>query len=414
MGRWGKRLERQRAILNRDVGRVVDGDELAEELAPTREQPEHDARGVEESPHVRRLDIPIGVERAAAWGWRVLVIALASYVVYRILSFFSDITVPIAIAVLMTALGIPFVDALVRLRVPRVLATIVVVLAGIAVIVGILTLVGQQVIAQIDDLRTSVADGLGEIQDWLRDGPLGLSDEQLDSWIDRAQHAVQGDDGEVVQRATEFGSRLTHVAAGTFIVIFSTFFFLYEGERIWRFIVALVPRKAREAVDGSGHVAWISLTAFVRATVLVASVDAVAIAFAAWLLGVPLVFAIGMLVFLGAFVPIVGAFVSGIVAVLVALVDQGFWTAVLMLVAVLLVQQLESHVLQPFLMGRLVRVHPLAIILAIAAGITISGVVGALVAVPTAACANAVVRYLAGRYGEQADLSREPEAAAAR
>lgn len=370
--------------------------------------------GVEPSPHLRRLDVPIGIERAAAWGWRVLVIALASYVVYRILSFFSDITVPIAIAALLTALAMPFVDALVRLRVPRVLATLIVVLVSLAVIVSILTLVGQQIMNQIDDLRSSLADGLGEIQDWLRHGPLGLSDEQLDLWLDRAQHSLQGNDSEVVKRATEFGSRVTHVAAGTFIALFATFFFLYEGDRIWQFIVGLFPAKARDAIDSSGQVAWLSLTAFVRATVLVALVDAIAIACAAYLLGVPLVFAIGMLVFLGAFVPIVGAFASGIVAVLVALVDEGPWTAVFMLLAVLAVQQLESHGLQPFLMGRLVRVHPLAIIVAIAAGITISGVVGALVAVPTAACANAVIRHLARHYRDGSGPDRPAEPIGAR
>ena len=380
MSTWGRRLERQRAAVSRR---------------------EHD--GGAPSANLQRLGVPIGVERAAAWGWRVLVIALASYVAYRILSFFSDITVPIAVAVLLTALGMPFVDGLVRLRVPRVLATLVVVLAGIAAIVGILTLVGQQIATQIDDLRSSVADGVGEVQDWLRHGPLGLSDEQLDAWLDRAQHAIQGNDNEVVKRATEVGSQLTHVATGTFIALFATYFFLYEGDRIWRFLVGMVPAKARTAVDGSGRVAWLSLTAFVRATVLVALVDAIAIAGAAYLLGVPLVFAIGILVFLGAFVPIVGAFTSGIVAVLVALVAQGPWTAVFMLIAVLAVQQIESHGLQPFLMGRLVQVHPLAIIVAIAAGITISGVVGALVAVPTAACANAVVRHLAAQYGDTSD-----------
>lgn len=387
----GRRLERQRAAVFR-----------------------RERDGVEPSPHLQRLDVPIGIERAAAWGWRVLVIALASYVGYRFLSFFSDITVPIAVAVLLTALGMPFVDWLVRRRVPRVLATLIVVLVGIAVIVGILTLVGQQVAAQIDDLRSSVADGVGEVQDWLRHGPLGLSDEELDAWLDRAQHAIQGNDNEVVKRATEVGSQLTHVATGTFIALFATFFFLYEGDRIWRFVVGIIPAKARTAVDGSGQVAWLSLTAFVRATVLVALVDAIAIAGSAYLLGVPLVFAIGILVFLGAFVPIVGAFASGIVAVLVALVDQGPWTAVFMLLAVLAVQQLESHALQPFLMGRLVRVHPLAIIVAIAAGITISGVVGALVAVPTAACANAVVRHLAQRYGNGTEPGALSESVVAR
>lgn len=359
----------------------------------------------EDSPN--RPAVPVGVEYAAAWAWRVLVIGLASYVLYRVLAYFSDITVPVAIAVLLTALAVPFVDVLDRSGLPRVLATFIVVLAGVALIAGILTLVGQQVAAQVDDLRNSVADGIGEIQDWLRTGPLGLTDAQLADWIDRAQRLVQGEDGEVVKRATEVGSRLTHVVAGAFIVLFSTFFLLYDGERIWRFVVHLFPRRAREAIDSSGKVAWGSLTAFVRATVLVALVDALGIALAAYLLGVPLALAIGMLVFLGAFVPIVGAFVSGIVAVLVALVDQGPFTALFMLAAVLAVQQLESHVLQPFLMGRIVAVHPLAIILAIAAGVTVSGIVGALVAVPAVACANAVVRHLANRYGEDPAPSRD-------
>lgn len=381
------RLDRVRSALTRDA------DGIASAAPPAR------TSGPQRQASAEGLGVPVGIERAAAWAWRALVVAVAGYVLYRVLAYFSDITVPVAIALLLTALGVPLVDKLERLRLPRALATFIVVLGGIAIIVGILTLVSQQVAAQVDDLRHSVADGIGEIEDWLRNGPLELTDAQLADAIDRAQQSIQGENSEVVKRATEFGSRLTHIATGSFIVLFSTFFFLYDGARIWRFVVGVFPQRAREAVDSSGKVAWVSLTAFVRATVLVAFVDALGISVAAYLLGLPLVLAIGMLVFLGAFVPIIGAFVSGIVAVLVALVAQGPITALLMLAAVVLVQQIESHVLQPFLMGRIVAVHPLAIILAIAAGVTISGVVGALVAVPTVAVANAVIRNLARRYG---------------
>jgi predicted PurR-regulated permease PerM len=185
------------------------------------------------------------------------------------------------------------------------------------------------------------------------------------------------------------------VVAGFFIVLFATFFFLSDGGRIWAWFVRIAPRGAREKVDGSGRVAWRSLTQFVRATVLVAAVDALGIMLVAALLGVPFVFAIGVLVFLGAFVPMIGATIAGAVAVLVALVDQGPVTALLMLGGVILVQQIEGHVLQPFLMGRFVSVHPLGVIVAIAMGVIVAGVAGALVAVPLAAVANSVVQYLA-------------------
>ena len=161
-----------------------------------------------------------------------------------------------------------------------------------------------------------------------------------------------GEDG-VLARVSEVGAAVGHVLAGFFIVLFSTYFFLADGDRIWAWLVRLAPRAARERVDSSGRVAWISLTQFVRATVIVAAVDAVVIAIGAAILGVPFALAIGVLVFLGAFVPIIGATIAGAVAVLVALVDQGPITALIMLGVVIGVQQLEGHVLQPFLHGPL-------------------------------------------------------------
>ena len=184
------------------------------------------------------------------------------------------------------------------------------------------------------------------------------------------------------------------MVAGFFIVLFSTYFFLADGERIWSWLVRIAPRAARERVDASGRVAWVSLTQFVRATVLVALVDAIGIMLVAVFLGVPFVVAIGVLVFLGAFVPMIGATIAGTVAILVALVDQGPWTALLMLGGVILVQQIEGHVLQPFLMGRFVSLHPLGVIVAIGCGVLVAGIAGALVAVPLAAAGNAVAQHL--------------------
>ena len=180
----------------------------------------------------------------------------------------------------------------------------------------------------------------------------------------------------MLTRTGEVGTAVGHVVAGFFIVLFSTYFFLADGDRIWAWLVRLAPRAARERVDSSGQVAWRSLTQFVRATVLVAAVDAIGIMIVAAILGVPFVLAIGVLVFLGAFVPMVGATIAGTVAVLVALVDQGPLTALLMLGGVILVQQIEGHVLQPFLMGRFVSVHPLGVIVAIGCGVLAAGIVG--------------------------------------
>ena len=218
--------------------------------------------------------------------------------------------------------------------------------------------------------------GLGEIRDWLRDGPLNASDSQINDYIERAQEAIteqlRATAGSLSQ-VTEVGTAVGHVVAGFFIVLFSTYFFLADGDRIWAWMVRLAPRAAREHVDSSGRVAWISLTQFVRATVIVAAVDAIGIMIVAAILGVPFVLAIGVLVFLGAFVPMIGATIAGTVAVLVALVDQGPITALLMLGGVILVQQIEGHILQPFLMGRLVSVHPLGVIVAIGCGVLVAG-----------------------------------------
>lgn len=352
-----------------------------------------------------RAQVPWGIDLAAAWSWRVLVIAAAVLGLGWTLAYFAVITLPLVVALLITALVSPVVRWLHRSGLPKALATGLVVLLGLASVSLLLTFVGQQVVEGATDLATSVATGLGQIKDWLRTGPLGITDSQLSTWIDDAQQAITTStkDGQVVNHVTEVGTAVGHVLAGFFIILFATYFFLADGDRIWSWLVRLAPRAARESVDGSGRVAWISLTQFVRATVIVALADAIGIGIVAAVLGVPFVLAIGVLVFLGAFVPMVGATVAGMVAILVALVDQGPFTALLMLGGVILVQQIEGHILQPFLMGRFVSLHPLGVIVAIGCGVLVAGVAGALVAVPLAAAGNAVVQHLA----RQADLAAE-------
>ncbi|ABL80500.1 MULTISPECIES: AI-2E family transporter [unclassified Nocardioides] len=343
-----------------------------------------------------RAQVPWGIDLAAAWAWRFLVIAAAAYVLLWLVAFFAVVTIPLIVALLIAALVVPVVDGLHRVGLPRGLAALLVVLAGIAFVVALLTFAGQQVATGAQDLADQSAKGLGEIKDWLRDGPLHASDSQINDYIQRAQDGLENTGkGIDLGSVTEVGTAVGHIFAGLFIVLFSTYFFLADGERIWAWMVRLAPRAARQHVDSSGRVAWISLTQFVRATVIVAAVDALGIMVVAGILGLPFVLALGVLVFLGAFVPMVGATVAGTVAVLVALVDQGPITALFMLGGVILVQQLEGHVLQPFLMGRWVSLHPLGVIVAIGCGVLVAGIAGALVAVPLAAALNAVVQHLA-------------------
>lgn len=349
------------------------------------------------APH-ERAEVPYGVELAAGWSWRILVIAAGVALLGWLISFFAVIVIPVVVALLISALVVPVVEWLSRHGLRRSIAAVLVVITTIAAVGALLTFAGAQVATGANDLADQTVKGLQEIKDWLKDGPLHASDSQINDYIDNIQAAItdQTKDGGVVARLTEVGTAIGHVLAGFFIVLFSTYFFLADGSRIWSWLVRLSPRAARERFDSSGRVAWISLTQFVRATVIVAATDGILIGAGAGIIGVPFSLAIGVLVFLGAFVPIIGATIAGSVAILVALVDQGPVKALVMLAIVIGVQQLEGHVLQPFLMGRWVSVHPLAVILSIGAGVLTAGVAGALVAVPLAAAANAVVQHLAG------------------
>lgn len=371
---------------------------LAHQWATIREERRAQPEPVTAGPsNFSPAQVPWGVDLAAAWAWRFIVIAAAGYLLLWLVAFFAVVTIPLVVALLIAALVVPVVDRLQGVGLPRGLAALLVVLAGIASVVALLTFAGQQVATGAQDLADQTVKGLGEIKDWLKNGPLHASDSQINDYIQRAQDGITNStkDGVKLSNVTEVGSAVGHVLAAFFIVLFSTYFFLADGQRIWAWVVRLAPRAARQHVDSSGRVAWISLTQFVRATVIVAAVDALGIMVVAGILSVPFVLAIGVLVFLGAFVPMVGATVAGTVAILVALVDQGPITALFMLGGVILVQQIEGHVLQPFLMGRWVSLHPLGVIVAIGCGVLVAGIAGALVAVPLAAAVNTVVQHLA-------------------
>ena len=338
--------------------------------------------------------IPPPVRAASEWAWRLLAIAAAVIAFAYLLGFVSEAVIPIVVATLLAALLHP-VNQWLRARLGKPAPAAGITLLGTIMAIGLLLfLVGSQLTSGFADMAAQVGAGLGAIKAWLQ-STFQISDSQFTQYLDQAKSTLSSSEG-LRASLTKAGLGASHVIAGLFISLFALFFFLYEGDRIWAWLVRLFPRSARERVDSAGHVAWGQLTAFTRATILVALVDAVGITAVALILRVPFAPAIGALVFLGAFVPIVGALASGMIAVLIALVAQGPIVALLMLAGVIAVQQIESHVLQPFLLGRAVSVHPLAVILAITAGVVIAGIVGALVAVPVAAVVNAVVKHLTG------------------
>jgi putative heme transporter len=418
-GRMGKWREKQRRASDDRFA-----ERFAAQFAHQWAQARADRRQDEEEPTIHagpsnfsRAQVPWAVDMAAAWAWRFLVIVAAGYVIMWVLARFSVIAIPLVIALLLAALGTPFVDILQRAGFNRKVAAGLTVVGGLGLLGLLLTFVGQQIAQGFTDLSEQVVDGLGQIRTWLQEGPLQASESQISDAIAEAQRAIGSSTEQILTRVTEVGTTLSFIVAGFFIALFATFFFMADGGRIWAWVVRLFPRAARTRVDSSGRAAWFTLTKFVRATILVALVDAIGIGLVAYLLNVPFAFAIGVLVFISSFVPIVGATVSGAVAVLVALVAQGPVVALLMLAGVLVVQQVESNVLQPFLMGRFVSMHPLGVLVAIGCGVLVAGVAGALVAVPLVAAVNAIVLHLAGeaearRIALEAGASETPPPAA--
>ena len=339
------------------------------------------------------VEVPYALRFSAAWAWRLLLVAAAVFVFLQLFALLSVVLVPVIIGLLLSAAASPMVDRLQAWGLPRGLATLLIILAGIVALVALIALVAQQFSSGFGDLRNSFNDSLDKLTNYLIN--LGLSQHQLNDFFGRIQDAVSGSGqgnvgGTVLKASTTAG----HLLAGLFITLFSTIFLTYDGRGIWRWFVRLFPAPARDRVNGSGEKAWAVLTAYVRATVVIAFTDAVGISLIALVLGLKFIVPIGVLVFIGAFVPVIGAFISGIAAVAVALVTRGPIVALIMFGGVLAIQQIEGHVLQPFLMGRLVRVHPLAVVLVIAIGALVGGIFGALIAVPLTAIINTVGLHL--------------------
>lgn len=357
-------------------------------------------------------NVPPGLQIAASWAWRVLLVAALVLALGWLCRYLAEVVIPVAIATLLAAMLFPVAKRLTAWGVPRGLAAAISVLGGLILILGALTLIGTQIASQAPALSSNVVNGFYALLGWLRDGPLPIDDSWLrvDELIARLQTFLTSSQATIAGWAGAVGTRVGHFLAGVAIALFALFYFLYDGRGIWTFLLRFFPGHVRERVDAAALGGWQSLAAFVRATILVALADAIGVLIVALILGVPLAPALAALVFIGAFVPLVGAFVSGFVAVAVALVALGWVQALIMLGGIILVMQLEGHILQPFLLGRAVKLHPLAVLLGIAVGIIVGGIVGALLSIPILAFTKSFIQELQRVPGDEAVVMPEADA----
>ncbi len=334
------------------------------------------------------------VRVSAEWAWRLLVIFALIAVLAMVVQRLATVVIPLAIALLAAALLAPLVDWMQRLGIARSVGVFVVLAGSLGLVAGILTFVVEQFVEGVPQLTDQFTNSIKEVQDWLINGPIHLSEDQIRSAGDTAVKTIQSNQDELTSGALTTATVIGHILTGTFLTLFILIFFLYGGDQIWRFVTRIVPTPHRQRVRTAGELGFGSLVGFVRATVAVAAVDAIGIGAGLAILGVPLALPLASLVFVGAFIPIIGAFLAGFVAVFIALVTKGLVTALIVLGIIIAVMQLEGHVLQPLLLGRAVSIHPLAVVLAITAGVVLGGIAGGLLAVPFVAVMNTAIRSL--------------------
>jgi predicted PurR-regulated permease PerM len=341
---------------------------------------------------------------AAGWSWRILTIAAAVYLVLLLITELRILALALIGALLTTALIHPLFRRLHGFGLGRGPAAGLTVLTLVLGATAVMTFLSATTVAQLPELRATVGTGLTQIREWLVTGPLRLDAERIERLNDTVVTQLQENRARLATGALSGATLLLEMLGGAVLGLFATFFFLYDGPGLWGWVTRLFAPTARGAVAGAGGVAWQTLTGYIRGTVLVALVDAVFIGLGLLVVGVPLVAPLAVLTFFGAFIPIAGATLAGIAAVLVALVSKGFVAALVITGVVLVVQQVEGHVLQPLVLGKSTRLHPLAIVLSITAGATLAGVPGAVVAVPVVAVLNRVVVHLASlrRHGHDA------------
>lgn len=341
--------------------------------------------------------IPRWLRISSELAWRSLLVAAAIAVLALLVSRLRVVFLPVILALLVSTLLVPPVTWLQRRGIPRAIGALVAVGVALLVLAAVVTVVAPQVKQQIDDADISVSSGVDEVAIWLTDGPFGLERAQVREYRQRFERELEGRSGSLATGALGGALLVVEVIAGLVLAVVLIFFFVKDGRRMWAWFVTRFPERLRADVHAVGLLGWGALSGYLRGTTLVALVDAIGIGIALVLLDVPLALPLALLTFAAGYFPIVGALFAGFAASMVALAANGITNALLVVAATLLVQQVEGNLLQPLIVGRAVRLHPAAIIVAVATGGVLWGVAGAFIAVPTAAVVSQAVGYLRTR-----------------
>lgn len=335
--------------------------------------------------------VPYGLVIAGAWAWRGIVIGVVILFAFTAFAALSPILVPLIIALIISAPLERLVTRMHRHKVPRGAGAAIVLLSLTFIVLGLAAIAGGTIIAGFDDLRQAALEGFDQFLVWLTEGPFHIEQARIDEWLEQAQGLVQDNWLGVANGALSVTGTIGSVLAGVVIALLGLFFFLRDGRLMWLWGVNAVAGKNADKIDRAGQHSWITLRRYAQTSAFVAFIDAVGIGLGAWILGIPLAFPIAIMVFLFSFIPLFGATISGIIAVLVALVDGGWTTALIMLGVVIVVQQIEGSILYPWLFGKAASLHPMVILITVSSGTLLAGLVGAIVAVPLVAFATAFV-----------------------
>jgi putative heme transporter len=327
--------------------------------------------------------------RFAVRSAQVLLVLLLGAVAVWALREISLVVIPVIIALILAAAVSPVVARLTRAGIPNGLASFLALLLGLGSFALIVWFVVRAIRAEWEELAGAAGEGFDRLQEWLIDGPIGIEEQQITELREQATDLLTGD--TVQEGAVAGATAALEVATGTVLAIVVLFFLLRDHRKIWAFFLRPLSPASRDRADRIGYEAVQVGGGYMRGIVLIAFVDAFFIGLALFILGIPLALPLAVLVFVGAFIPILGATLAGTFATLVALVSDGPVTALIVLGVVIAVNQLEGNLLEPVVMGRTLHLHPLAILLALTAGTILSGIVGALLAVPIAAVAWTVV-----------------------
>ena len=385
-------------LTSRDPAPERSPDPDAPEQDPTRTEVDHAAPAPGET-HVpetslrREAAVSAAFSRVATLSLRFLLVCAALVVLWYIAGLLWVVLLPILLGLLLATVLWPPVRFLRRKGAPPALAAAVVLLLSVLLLVGIIGGLAPQVTSQTEELADQVTAGLGEVQQYVTGPPLNLGEEQVGRTVENAIDSLQANAQNIATRVISGAAVAGSLLVTALLAVVLCFFYLKDGPRFLPWLSGLVGPRAAPHVSALSQRSWVTLSGFIKAQAAVGLVDAVFIGIGLAVLGVPLALPLAVLVFFGAFIPIIGAVVTGALAALVALVTQGPTTALIVVGLVLLVQQLEGNVLQPILVGRSLALHPAVVILAVTAGGTLAGITGAFLAVPVVAVGAVVVRY---------------------